>query len=125
MKTKYDRGAIMRRAHALKKETGESFGACLSAAWREAKEKPTAGRYSPPALPPQRLPLEAIVMDTIGLVRRISRSKIEIGLKIHAAAGIRITDAEGQAESIGKDFSAAIVLQKDFRKPQHAQIAAR
>ena len=124
MKQTYDRGAIMRRAHALKRETGESFGACLSAAWREAKE-PTAARYSPPALPPQRLPLEALVLDTIGLMRRISRSKIEIGLKIHAAGGIRITDADGRAESIGKDFSAAMVLQKDFRKPRHAQIAAR
>jgi hypothetical protein len=121
MRNKYNKGAIMRRAHALKKETGEPFGICLSLAWKEAKS-PASNAL---AVQPQKLPLEALVIGAAGLVKKIRQSKIEIGVRVNVTAGVRLTDSEGRAESFGKDMSGAMLYAKDMRKPRHAQIMAR
>ena len=115
MQSKYDRGAIMRRAHKIKKESGIAFGPALSRAWQEAKQAPETPRYVPVPIPPQRLPLEALVLGAAGIVRKIARSKIEIGLRINVTAGIRVTDSQGQSQAMGRDFSAGGIYTRDGR----------
>jgi protein-disulfide isomerase-like protein with CxxC motif len=110
-KTHYNRGAIMRRAHAIKKETGKPFGLCMSMAWQEAKNPPSNAM----AIQPQALPLESFVLGAAGLVKKLARSKIEIGLRVNVTGGIRLTNSEGHAESFGKDYSGAFVFARDNR----------
>ena len=115
MQSKYDRGAIMRRAHQIKRETGMAFGPALSRAWTEAKQAPEPPRYIPAPIPPQRLPLEAFVLGAAGIVRKIARSKIEIGLRINVTGGIRVTDSQGKSQAIGRDFSVGGIYTRDNR----------
>jgi hypothetical protein len=110
-KTHYNRGDIMRRAHAIKKETGKPFGAAMSQAWAEAKNPPSNAM----AIQPQALPLESFVLGAAGLVKKLARSKIEIGLRVNVTGGIRLTDSEGHAESFGKDYSGAFMFARDNR----------
>jgi protein-disulfide isomerase-like protein with CxxC motif len=110
-KTHYNRGAIMRRAHKIKKETGKPFGLCMSMAWQEAK----APLGNAMAIQPQALPLESFVLGAAGLVKKLARSKIEIGLRVNVTGGIRLTDSEGHAESFGKDYSGAFMFARDNR----------
>lgn len=115
MKQKYDRGAIMRRAHEIRKQTGIAFGPAMSRAWQEAKGESPAPRYVPTPIPPQRLPLEALVLGAAGIVRKIARSKIEIGLRVNVTGGIRVTDSQGKSQAIGRDFSAGGIYTRDNR----------
>ena len=120
-KTHYNRGAIMRRAHAIKKETGKPFGLCMSMAWQEAKNPPSNAM----AIQPQTLPLESLVLGAAGLVKKIARSNIEIGLRVNITGGVKLTDSNGKAETIGGEYTGAMLYQRDNRKPRHAQIANR
>jgi hypothetical protein len=113
-KTHYNRGAIMRRAHKIKKETGKPFGLCMSMAWQEAKSESRPANNAL-AIQPQALPLESLVLGAAGLVKKLARSKIEIGLRVNVTGGIRLTDSEGHAESFGKDYSGAFVFARDNR----------
>ena len=115
MQPKYDRGAIMRRAHQIKRETGVAFGAAMSQAWAEYKQAPEPPRYVPTPIPPQRLPLEALVLGAAGIVRKIVRSKIEIGLRVNITGGIRVTDSQGASQAIGRDFSVGGIYTRDGR----------
>lgn len=81
---KYNRKAIMRRAHELKHEM--TWSKAMKQAWAEAKSA------SVPALPPQRLPLEAMVSDVYALVKKLSRSKIKAGIRIRVDVGVSIED---------------------------------
>ncbi len=85
-KRNYDRRAIMRRAHELKAKLG--WSAAMKQAWAEAKSA------SVPALPPQRLPLEALVCDVYGLVKKIRHSKISAGIRIRVDVGARVDNQQ-------------------------------
>ena len=115
MQPKYNRAAIMRRAHSIRRETGIAFGPAMSLAWQEAKQAPEPPRYVPVPIPPQRLPLEAFVLGAAGIVRKIVRSKIEIGLRVNITGGIRVTDSQGHSQAIGRDFSAGGIYTRDGR----------
>jgi hypothetical protein len=104
----------MSSAHAIKKETGKPFGAAMSQAWAEAKSE-TRPANNALAIQPQALPLESLVLGAAGLVKKLARSKIEIGLRVNVTGGIRLTDSEGRAESFGKDYSGAFVFARDNR----------
>ena len=82
---KYDRKQIMRDAHRRRRETGVAFGDCLKAAWAFAKAPKAV------AIAPQRLPLEAAVMDTVALIRKLKKSRIEVAGRISVDIGVRIT----------------------------------
>lgn len=81
---KYNRKQIMRRAHALRTETGRAFGECLRLSWAEAKAKPVA-------IAPQRLPLESVVLGAVDLVKKLKSSRIEVAGRVHVDLGIRVT----------------------------------
>ena len=63
----YNRGAIVRRAHALKRELGITFGAAQRLAWAEAKGGAVVAAPSPSrALAmPRRFPALAYIIDAI------------------------------------------------------------
>ena len=82
---RYNRKQIMRRAHALRKETGRDFGECLRQSWKEAKSPKNV------AVAPQRLPLEAAVIGAYNLVKKIKGSRIEIAGRINVDLGLRVT----------------------------------
>lgn len=98
MKRKYDRRAIMRRAHALK-QTGIEFPIALKQAWAEAKTS------SVPALPPQRLPLEALVMDTYALIKKVGNARnIRVGVRVRVDVGVALDESQ-----YAKTLSGAVV----------------
>lgn len=82
---KYNRRSIMRRAHALRAETGWAFAKCLRQAWAEAKAPKAI------AIAPQKLPLEAAVIGAVALARRLKNSRIEVAGRICVDIGLRIT----------------------------------
>lgn len=82
---KYNRKQIMRRAHALRAETGRAFGECLRQSWKEAKSPKNV------AIAPQRLPLEAAVIGAFNLAKRIKDSRIEVAGRVSLDLGVRIT----------------------------------
>ena len=82
---KYNRRNIMRRAHALRLETGRAFGECLRQSWAEAKSPKNV------AIAPQRLPLEAAVIGAYNLAKRLKDSRIEVAGRISVDLGLRIT----------------------------------
>ena len=83
---KYDRSAIMRRAHELKPKVGWSLA--LKQVWADAKSSKV------PALPPQRLPLEAVVCDAYALARRLTKVNIKAGLRIRVDVGVSVNDRQ-------------------------------
>ena len=82
---KYDKKQIMLVAHRLHRETDMPFGDCLKQAWSMAKAPKAV------AIPPQRLPLEAVVISAYNLARKIRGSRIEVAAKIHVDLGLRVT----------------------------------
>lgn len=83
---KYNRSAIMRRAHELKANLDWSLA--LKQAWSEAKSAKVL------ALPPQRLPLEAFVCDAYALAKRLKKSNIKAGLRIRVDVGLSVDDQQ-------------------------------
>lgn len=99
---KYDKRAIMRRAHSLK-QSGVDFSSALKQAWAEAKTS------NVPAVPPHRLPLEAIVMDTYALIKKASRARrICAGLRIKIDIGIAIDERRHT-----KTLSGSVIYSND------------
>lgn len=75
-----DRGAVMRRAHALRKAKGMSMSDAMKAAWAEAK--------APPALPTVR---PGIPDRAIALARAMTGARIEVAFRIRVDIGVRVT----------------------------------
>ena len=98
MRHRYDRRAIMRRAHGLKQQ-GTEFPVALKQAWAEAKSTRV------PALPPQRLPLEALVLDTYALVKKVTNArKIRVGVRVRVDVGVALDEIH-----YAKTLSGAVV----------------
>jgi hypothetical protein len=88
-RNKYDRAAIMRRAHQIRRETRQPFGSCLQLAWSEAKG---AGVPSPAITPALILPpLVAAGRDVIRLARKLKGARIEVGLRVKVDVAARVT----------------------------------
>ena len=82
---RYNKRLIMRRAHALRLETGRAFGECLRQSWKEAKSPKNV------AIAPQRLPLEAAVIGAYNLAKKLKDSRIEVAGRVSVDLGLRIT----------------------------------
>lgn len=82
---RYDKRQIMRVAHRIHKETGFPFGECLKMSWADAKSPKAI------AIPPQKLPLEAVVIGAYNLAKKIQGSRIEVAAKVKIDLGMRIT----------------------------------
>ena len=86
MKRKYDRAAIMRRAHMIRRETNDEFALCLRRAWAEARTSNVLA--TPELIMP---PLVQAAFGVVDLARRIRRSRIEIAARVHVDIGVRVT----------------------------------
>lgn len=102
----YDKRAIMAQAHAIRRDEGISMGDALRAAWSEAR-----GSKRQIAMLPHRLPLEALVMDTWALAKRLKTAKIEVAGRISVDLGVRVTnkDMAPMAYVVSKNVNAGYV----------------
>lgn len=83
----YNKGNIMRRAHALRAETAKEFSECLRMAWAEEK-RPKAVAIQPELTLP---PLVSAAKGAYQLARKLKGSKIEIAARVHVDFGMRVT----------------------------------
>lgn len=116
MKRKYDRSAILKRAHQLKHQ--HPWGESLRLAWAEAK---SVGAV---ALAPQRLPLEALVVDTWSLARKIANGRIRAGVRVKIDFGLQVEPEGESAFTYGKSLEkAAVVAYSKQKKNKPLQLS--
>lgn len=115
MKKRYDRSAICKRAHELKRN--RPWSEAMRLAWAEAKSGGVV------ALAPQRLPLEAIVVDTWSLARRIANGSIRAGIRVKIDLGVEIipegSDAIRRGASLERFATVAYSKQKNQARIEH------
>ena len=86
MKQKHDKRAIMRHAHAIRRETHQDFSQCLRLAWAQARTSrvPVTRELIMP-------PLVQAAFGVAHIARRLTRSRIEIAARVHVDIGVRVT----------------------------------
>lgn len=82
----YDKRAIMKRAHDLRREARGDFAFCLRQAWAEARHRDVM--VQPTLILP---PVIQVAASAIDLVRKIRRSRVEVAGRIQIDFGVRVT----------------------------------
>ena len=100
MKRKIDRSAVMKRAHQIRKQSGLPWSDCLRMSWA-AERAPR----SVIAVKPQSLPLEAVVLGSTALVRRLMNKRIRAGVRVRLDVGLAIDD-----QSYTRSFDATALV---------------
>jgi hypothetical protein len=113
---KTDKRKIMQRAWTLRRQRGLdalNMGEAMKLAWAEARNKPIAQAIQPTLIVP---PLVSAGRSAVALARRISRSKIELGLQVQVKAVARITPTDGMAETYILDKIGGGAIEYDARR---------
>ena len=115
MKRAYNRSAICKRAHELKRQ--HPWSEAMRLAWAEAKSSGVV------AIQPQRLPLEALVVDGWSLAKRIANGRIRAGIRVRVDYGVEIAPDGLETVAYGGTFEKVAIASYSKQKKIQRQIS--